>query len=152
MGGLSNMVRQLVDLGHRIAEPVTGGLGPVALLALRLPVAIVFWRSGRAKVEGWNIFSVGDSQYFLFREEFGMPMPELTAHVTAIAEHVLPALLVLGLLTRLSALGMFVMTLVIQFFVFPDAWQVHMFWAAILFTVMILGPGRISLDRVFFRR
>ena len=79
-------------------------------------------------------------------------MPELTAHVTAIAEHVLPALLVLGLLTRLSALGMFVMTLVIQFFVFPDAWLVHMFWAAILFAVMILGPGRISLDRVFFRR
>ena len=152
MGGLSNMVRQLIDLGHRIAEPVTSGLGPVALFVLRLPVAIVFWRSGRAKVEGWNIFSVRDSQYFLFREEFGMPMPELTAHVTAIAEHVLPILLVLGVLTRLSALGMFIMTLVIQFFVFPDAWPVHMFWAAILFAVMVLGPGRFSLDRVFFKR
>ncbi len=152
MGGLANMVRQLADLGHRIAEPVTSGLGPLALLALRLPVAIVFWRSGRAKVEGWNIFSVNDSQYFLFREEFGMPLPELTAHLTAIAEHILPALLVLGLLTRLSALGMFVMTLVIQFFVFPDAWLVHMFWAAILFAVMILGPGPLSLDRLFFKR
>ena len=152
MGGLSNMVRQLIVLGHRIADPVTSGLGPVALLVLRLPVAIVFWRSGRAKVEGWNIFSVRDSQYFLFREEFGMPMPELTAHVTAIAEHVLPILLVLGVLTRLSALGMFIMTLVIQFFVFPDAWPVHMFWAAILFAVMVLGPGRFSLDRVFFKR
>ena len=152
MDGVSNMVRQLADLGHRIADPVTSGLGPAALLALRLPVAIMFWRSGRAKVEGWNIFSVSDSQYFLFREEFGMPMPELTAHVTAIAEHILPILLVLGLLTRLSALGMFVMTLVIQLFVFPDAWPVHMFWAAILFAVMVLGPGRISLDRVFFKR
>ena len=152
MDGVSNMVRQLTDLGHRMSDPVTSGLGPVALLALRLPVAIVFWRSGRAKVEGWNIFSVSDSQYFLFREEFGMPMPELTAHMTAIAEHILPILLVLGLLTRLSALGMFVMTLVIQFFVFPDAWPVHMFWAAILFAVMVLGPGRISLDRVFFKR
>ena len=152
MGGLANMVRQLTDLGHRIAEPVTSGLGPVALLALRLPVAVVFWRSGRAKVEGWNIFSVNDSQYFLFREEFGMPFPVLTAHLTAIAEHILPALLVLGLLTRLSALGLFVMTLVIQFFVFPDSWLVHMFWAAILFAVMILGPGPISLDRVFFKR
>ena len=152
MGGLSNMVRQLIDLGHRIAEPVTSGLGPVALFVLRLPVAIVFWRSGRAKVEGWNIFSVRDSQYFLFREEFGMPMPELTAHVTAIAEHVLPILLVLGVLTRLSALGMFIMTLVIQFLVFPDAWPVHMFWAAILFAVMVLGPGRFSLDRMFFKR
>ncbi len=152
MGGLTNMVRQLTDFGHRIAEPVTSGLGPLALLALRLPVAIVFWRSGRAKVEGWNIFSVNDSQYFLFREEFGMPFPVLTAHLTAIAEHILPALLVLGLLTRLSALGLFVMTLVIQFFVFPDSWLVHMFWAAILFAVMILGPGPLSLDRVFFKR
>ena len=81
-----------------------------------------------------------------------MPFPVLTAHLTAIAEHILPALLVLGLLTRLSAFGLFVMTLVIQFFVFPDSWLVHMFWAAILFAVMILGPGPLSLDRVFFKR
>ncbi len=55
--------------------------------------------------------------------------------------------------TRLSALGMFIMTMVIQFFVFPDAWLgQHMFWASLLFAVMVLGPGQISLDRVFFRR
>ena len=146
-------VRQAIDLGHRIADPVDRWLGPVALLVLRLPIAIVFWRSGRAKVEGWNIFSVKDSQYFLFREEFGMPLPEMTAHLTAIAEHILPILLVLGLLTRLSALGMFIMTMVIQFFVFPDAWLgAHMFWAAILFAVVALGPGPVSLDRLLFRR
>ena len=146
-------VRQAIDLGHRIADPVDRWLGPVALLVLRLPIAIVFWRSGRAKVEGWNIFSVRDSQYFLFREEFGMPLPELTAHLTAIAEHILPILLVLGLFTRLSALGMFIMTMVIQFFVFPDAWLgAHMFWAAILFAVVALGPGPVSLDRLLFRR
>ncbi|MDE0382268.1 MAG: DoxX family protein [Defluviicoccus sp.] len=151
--GAAGLVRQAVDLGHRIAEPVERRLGPVALLILRLPIAIVFWRSGRTKVEGWNIFSVKDSQYFLFREEFGMPMPELTAHVTAIAEHVLPILLVLGLLTRLSALGMFVMTMVIQLFVYPDAWfSAHMFWAVILFAVIALGPGRYSLDGLLFRR
>ena len=151
--GAAGPVRQAIDLGHRVAEPVERWLGPVALLVLRLPIAIVFWRSGRTKVEGWNIFSVKDSQYFLFREEFGMPMPELTAHVTAIAEHILPALLVLGLFTRLSALGMFIMTMVIQFFVFPDAWLgQHMFWASLLFAVIVLGPGQISLDRVFFKR
>ena len=151
--GAMRQLKWAIDLGHRIAEPVDRWLGPVALLVLRLPVAIVFWRSGRAKVEGWNIFSVSDSQYFLFREEFGMPMPELTAHVTAIAEHILPILLVLGLFSRLSALGMFIMTMVIQFFVFPDAWLgAHMFWAALLFGVIALGPGPISLDRLFFRR
>ena len=151
--GVNRQVRQAIDLGHRIADPVTRWLGPVALLALRVPVAIVFWRSGRVKVEGWNIFSVKEIQYALFENEFGMPLPELAAHVTAIAEHVLPVLLVLGLFTRLSALGMFIMTMVIQFFVFPDAWLgAHMFWAALLFAVMALGPGPLSLDRLFFRR
>jgi hypothetical protein len=33
----------------------------LALLALRLPVAVVFWRSGRTRVSGWNIFHITDS-------------------------------------------------------------------------------------------
>ena len=152
-GGAWSRLAPLIDRGHRLADAVTRWLGPVALLALRLPVAVVFWRSGRTKVEGWNIFSVNDSQYFLFREEFGLPLPELMAHVTALAEHILPVLLVLGLLTRLGALGMLTMTMVIQFGVYPDAWfSAHMFWAVILFAVAALGPGPISLDRLLFRR
>ena len=152
-GGAWSRLAPLIDRGHRLAGAATRWLGPVALLALRLPVAVVFWRSGRTKVEGWNIFSVNDSQYFLFREEFGLPLPELMAHVTALAEHILPVLLVLGLLTRLGALGMLTMTMVIQLGVYPDAWfSAHMFWAVILFAVAALGPGPISLDRLLFRR
>ena len=152
-GGAWSRLAPLIDRGHRLAEAATRWLGPVALLALRLPVAVVFWRSGRTKVEGWNIFSVNDSQYFLFREEFGLPLPELMAHVTALAEHILPVLLVLGLLTRLGALGLLTMTMVIQLGVYPDAWfSAHMFWAVILFAVAALGPGPISLDRLLFRR
>ena len=149
MGGLEPSIER----GRRVAEAVERRLGPVALLALRLPVAAVFWRSGRTKVEGWNVFDVEDAQYYLFREEFGMPLPELTAHATALAEHVLPVLLALGLFTRLGALGMLAMTAVIQLFVYPDAWfSAHMFWAAILLAVAVLGPGSISLDRLLFRR
>src|SRR5919205_2053596 len=85
----------------------------LALLALRLPVAMVFWRSGRTRVSGWNIFHITDSQVYLFEQEFHMPLPELTAHVTAVAEHVLPVLLIAGLFTPLAALGMLAMTLVI---------------------------------------
>ncbi|MEQ9639846.1 MAG: DoxX family protein [Alphaproteobacteria bacterium] len=139
-------------IDNRIAalQPVLSALG---LLALRLPVAAVFWSSGRTKVDGWNIFVVNDTQYFLFEHEFGLPFPVLMAHLTAIAEHVLPILLVLGLLTRLGALGMLVMTMVIQLFVFPDAWfNAHMFWAAILFAVLALGPGKLSLDHLIASR
>ncbi len=151
--GILRKLTPLVDVGHRVADSITRRLTPLALLTLRLPIAVVFWRSGRTKVEGWNIFSVKDTQYFLFREEFGVPLPELTAHLTALAEHILPVLLVLGLFTRLSALGMFTMTMVIQLFVYPDAWlSAHMFWAVILLAVMALGPGTISLDKLLFRR
>jgi len=146
-------VAALIGRGHAAADLVSRWLQPLALLFLRLPVAIVFWRSGRTKVDGWNIFGVNDVQYLLFREEFGLPFPELMAHVTALAEHVLPIMLVLGLFTRLGALAMLTMTFVIQVFVFPDAWiSAHMFWATILVAVVAFGPGPIALDRLLFRR
>ena len=141
--------RGLVVQAGRIQAKLTEILSPLALLALRLPVAAVFWRSGRTRVEGWNIFAVSENQVFLFEYEFGLPLPELMAHVTAMAEHVLPVLLVFGLFTRLGALGMLIMTAVIQLCVYPDAWlNAHMFWAAILFAVVVLGPGKISLDHL----
>ena len=115
-------------------------------------MAAVFWRSGRTRVEGWNIFEISESQAFLFEYEFGLPFPLLMAHLTALAEHILPVLLVLGLFTRLGALGMLAMTAVIQLFVYPDAWaNAHMFWATILFAVIVLGPGKISLDHLIGR-
>lgn len=129
---------------------------PHALLGLlgRLAIALVFWNSGRAKVSGWNIFDVSDATLFLFREEYKLPVipPELAALAAQVAEHVLPVLLVLGLLTRLSAAGLLVMTLVIQVFVYPNAYVAHAGWAAILLMLMKYGPGEISLDHLFRRR
>jgi putative oxidoreductase len=60
----------------------------------------------------------------------------------------LPALLIIGLATRLSALGLLVMTAVIQIFVYPDAWMTHGLWAAPLLAVVARGPGRWSLDHL----
>jgi putative oxidoreductase len=129
---------------------------PHALIGLvgRLAIALVFWNSGRAKVKGWNIFEVSDSTLFLFREEYKVPVipPELAALAAQVAEHVLPVLLVLGLFTRISATGLFIMTLVIQIFVYPNAYVVHGTWAAILLMLMKYGPGQISLDNLMGRR
>ena len=44
-----------------------------------------------------------------------------------------------------SLLGM---TLVIQCFVYPDAWPTHLSWAAILLPLVARGAGRVSLDSV----
>jgi putative oxidoreductase len=72
--------------------------------------------------------------------------PEIAAHLAAYSEHLFPLLLVLGLFTRLSALALLGMTLVIQVFVYPDAWPTHLSWAALLLYLAGRGAGRLSLD------
>ena len=57
--------------------------------------------------------------------------------------------MILGLLTRLSALGLLAMTAVIQLFVYPDAWVTHGLWMAALLAVVAQGPGRWSADHLF---
>lgn len=120
---------------------------PDALVALMLRVfpALVFWQSGQTKVEE---FWIKDSTWFLFEHEYALPIiPYQAAAVMAtVAEHLLPVLLVLGLFTRLSALGLVAMTAVIQIFVYPDAWMTHGLWAAPLLAVAARGPGRWSVD------
>ncbi len=116
-----------------------------ALLA-RVAIAQVFWASGRTKVDGF--FTLKPSAIELFREEYQVPFlsPEIAAPMAATAEHVLPILLILGLGTRLAALGLLGMTAVIQIFVYPDAWTVHIVWAAILVHLIRIGGGAFSLD------
>ena len=122
---------------------------PLDLVALGLRVfpALVFWQSGRTKVEG---FTIKDSTWFLFEHEYALPLipPEVAAVLATATEHLLPILLILGLLTRFSALGLLAMTVVIQIFVYPGAWVTHGLWAAALLALMALGPGRWSLDHL----
>lgn len=119
------------------------------LLVQRSAIAAIFFLSGRTKVEGW--FTITDSAFELFRSEYRLPFisPELATYLAAGAEHLFPILLVLGLFTRLSALALLGMTLVIQIFVYPDAWPTHLSWAALLLSLIAFGGGAVSLDRVF---
>lgn len=134
---------------------------PNTMLALvaRFSMAAVFWKSGQTKVDGFAIDIVaGDFQWgwprlsenavALFREEYKLPFiaPEWGALMAATAEHVLPFMLLLGLATRLSALGLLCMTLVIQLLVYPGAYPTHGTWAAVLLYLMAQGPGKLSLD------
>jgi len=121
--------------------------GVLALVA-RLGIASVFFLSGRTKVDG--LLHVTDGTYSLFAEEYALPLipSDVAAHLAAYSEHLFPILLVLGLFTRLSALALLGMTLVIQVFVYPDAWSTHLSWAAILLFLIGKGGGKFSLDRV----
>ncbi|HEY6920178.1 MAG TPA: DoxX family protein, partial [Methyloceanibacter sp.] len=109
--------------GRRLAERIPYSL--VALVA-RFAVASVFWRSG--EVDGF--FHIKYNTFYLFREEYKVPLlpPDVAAYMATTAEHVFPVLLIIGLASRLSALGLMVMTAVIQLFVYPDGWPDHILW------------------------
>ncbi len=129
-----------------------------ALLA-RFSLAAVFWKSGQTKVEGLAIDLVdlrfdiawphlSASAVDLFRDEYKLPLlpPDIAATLAATGEHLLPIALLLGLATRLSALGLLGMTAVIQLLVYPGAYPTHGTWAALLLVLVAQGGGRWSLD------
>ena len=139
---------QWLETGRSLAERI-----PYSLIALvsRVAVASVFWRSGQTKVSG---LAIREETFYLFREEYKVPLlnPDLAAYLSTIAEHAFPVLLVVGFATRLSTLGLFGMTMVIQLFVYPDGWPEHILWVGLLLTIIARGPGAISLDHLAWNR
>lgn len=127
----------------------------IMLLFVRISLAGIFWRSGRTKVDEGSWLSVSDTAKFLFEEEYkGVPLPsEFAAYMATYAEHLFPILLVIGLFTRLSALALLGMTMVIQVFVYPEAWwSVHMIWVALALVLILRGGGSLSLDQLLTRK
>lgn len=139
-----------------LVDPFQNRLGDALLqLFVRIALAAPFFLSGRTKIAEGTWFTISDTTYSLFETEYaGVPLPyQLSAVAATIAEHALPALLLLGLGSRLAALGLAIMTMTIQLFVYPDAWwSVHMTWVALALVVMARGPGQISLDALVFGR
>ena len=123
---------------------------PYSLLALplRLGVATVFWNSAMTKLANW------DTAVSLFADEYRLPVlpPELAAYIAVGVELVTPVLLVLGVFTRAAALVLLGMTLVIEVFVYPQAWPTHLQWAAMLLILLCRGAGGWSIDALAARR
>src|SRR5258708_3049432 len=120
--------------------------GSLLLLLPPLGVAAVFIMSGRTKVEG--LLTITPATYELFRTDYKLPFvpPEIAAHAATYSETLFPILLVLGLFTRVGALGLLGMTSVIEIFVYPDAWPTHLSWAGLLLPLVARGGGALSLD------
>ncbi len=126
---------------------------PHWLLAViaRVCVATVFWRSAMTKIEG---FSIKPQTFILFEYEYKVPLipHELAAYMATISEIVFPILLIAGLASRLSALALLGMTIVIQVFVYPSAWPTHILWVMALGYIIARGPGILSLDHLIRNR
>jgi putative oxidoreductase len=140
-GGLVARVRRITEALDRV---------PYSVLAvpLRLAVATVFWNSAMTKLDDWN------AALSLFTDEYKLPLlpPLIAAYIAVSIELSTPVLLVLGLLTRLVALLLLGMTLVIEVFVYPLAWPTHIQWAAMLLVLLCRGAGSVSLDRLLLRK
>jgi putative oxidoreductase len=135
------------------ANAIDTGIGQVlprslASLVLRFALAVPFYKSGLTK---WNGFlQLSDTPLLLFTEEFKLhilgseyayPFPIAAAWGSSLAEIILPILLVIGLGTRLAAIGILVMTVMIQLTI-PDGWaNFHLPWAAMALALITLGPG-----------
>ncbi len=175
----------LVNLHNTLADRV-GRLGPAALpLLARFTFAATlagyFWASGLTKL-GDGIFGIFNPSLGAYAQIFpkameaaGYDVSQLsgfhTLVVTAgtLAEFILPALLILGLFTRLAALGMigFVIvqtltdlfghgviahaeTLGAWFDRVPDSliMDQRLFWIGLFVTLVVKGGGPLSLDRL----
>jgi putative oxidoreductase len=124
----------------------TAGRFPLSLLELGMRVAVgaAFFKSGMNKFESF------DTAIELFREEYRLPLlpPEIAAYMGTAVELSAPVLLVLGVFARFGAAALLIMTLTIQFLVYPGNWPEHLMWASILAYVVTRGPGRLSIDRL----
>ncbi len=124
----------------------SNNLFPLLVLFMRCWMARIFWYSGLTKISSWQ------STVYLFEYEYAVPIipPELAAAMATATELSAPIFLLLGLMTRLAAIPMLVMTAVIQF-TYLDL-VVHLYWALLLGTIILYGPGKYSIDHLLCRR
>jgi putative oxidoreductase len=131
------------DLASRIPY------GTVALLG-RAAIATIFWRAASTKLANFDLTIA------LFEDEYLRNLPFLPAapmaYLATTVELAMPALIVIGLLTRLATLPLIGMTLFIQLFVYPTSWPDHLIWLALLLLLLARGPGAISLDALLARK
>ena len=143
-------VALLADKASRLVQ--AAAMPSLVQLVMRVALAVPFWRSGILK---WNCFlKLSDTAVTLFTDEFMLhlpggpyhyPAPAVMAFLSGCGEIMFPVLLVLGLATRFAALGLLLMTFIVELTV-PDGWPVHITWAAMALGIMAWGPGRFSID------
>ncbi len=143
------LIRYACSMGNKLIGNASW-FQAIALLVVRLWIAEVFFMSGLTKIKSWN------TTVALFADEYKVPVlsPEIAAYITTTAELVFPMLLILGLMTPLSVLGLMGMTLVIEIFVYPDTTE-HYYWLLLMGVLLTHGERkvwtRLLVDEEFWK-
>jgi len=142
---------EFLHRANRLAERATRPFESLLLLGTRLYVAWQFLKSGWLKVTDWG------TTLFLFKDEYHTPLlpPVAAAMAGTFGELVFPVLLILGLLTRYAAAGLFAVNVVAvvsyAHVLYSDGFEAaigqHYLWGFMLLVVAIYGPGAWSADR-----
>ena len=147
----------------KIADTYSNKIGSLVpqwfiLLSLRTSIFLIFWLSVQTKITGGTIFgqhlffwNLTDNTFLLFEYEYDVPFLPATiaAYLATIGEFFLSLGIIFGLFTRFSALGLILMTVVIQY-AYPN-WQTHLLWLGMLLVLLKYGGGLISLDKALVR-
>jgi len=144
-----SFIVNIIKIKIRVLEFFT----PLFLLATRLWVAWVFWKSGVNKFQSFS------TTVFLFKEEYKVPFlsPEIAAYMSTFTELAFPVLLVLGLGGRFAAVVLFIFNL-IAVYSYPALWDnaagllQHQLWGFMLLVIVFYGPGKISIDHFIRQR
>lgn len=134
------------DLAIRLLNPFQS----LFALGARWYVSVQFLRSGYLKVTSW------DSTLYLFENEYHTPLlpPHVAAYAGAFGELFFPSLLVVGFMSRLSAVGLFAVNIVAvisyQQVLLADGSEAalaqHILWGTLLLFLCIYGSGLFSID------
>jgi len=126
-------------------------LNDLPLLFFRLVLAYGFFKP--AKMKWFGIESMAG-----WFESLGYPFPVFSAYLAAITESIGVILLVVGFLTRFITVPLMFMMLVAIFTVHwgngfdagNNGFEIPLYYFLMLFTLMVYGSGRYSVDRIAF--
>jgi putative oxidoreductase len=146
------LIEKTVSLYRTATEVISQFIAPLFDAGLRIFIGLIFFRSGLVKAKDW------DGTVFLFQDEFKLPLipPEVGAALSLAVEITMPLLLFVGLASRLAALPLLGLVCVIQFVLGAqnptyDLTE-HFYWMLLLGTIVVHGPGRLSLDHLIAKR
>ncbi len=142
---------KLINLYNLFFTTLTKYIEDIFLLFLRLYVADAFFRSGYIKLTSW------DTTLYLFENEYSVPLLnfQLAAVLGTATELILPILLIFGLITRFSALALFVFNIV-AIYSYPAIWANgfwdHKLWGIMMLVLVIYGSGKFAIDTILCKK
>jgi putative oxidoreductase len=131
----------------------------LAILVLRLGVGLVFMLHGMQKTFGFS-GGPGVAGFSKYLETLNFHPPLLWAHIGAYAEFLGGLLVLLGLFTRPAAIVLFIFIIVALakvhlnkgFFMSKGGLEYTFILACVCLSLILLGAGKFSIDRLFFPR